>query len=117
MKGSLGKDAKQRRVRTGIDQRNPNIFRSEARGSKQRGVSFPIALEIDIRAGTDQGVDERKLFPFFKLAYENHVRDVVERMGVDLGPISPGDERIRTRGVLGEQMLKCFGVSGFNCMS
>ncbi len=115
MKGRLRKDAKQCWIRTCIDQRNPNIIGSEARGADERGVAFAIALKIEVCAGVDERMNKRKFFPLFKLSMEEYVTDVVEGMSADLGPIAPRDERIGTGGVLSEQVLEGFGISGFDC--
>jgi len=103
VKGRLGKDANERWVCTGIDQRNPNVLCSEACSSYERGVSFAISLEIEVGAGADERVNQRKLFPFFQPAVKEQVRDVVEGMSVELGLVTPGDRRIGARGILRKQ--------------
>src|SRR5258708_27304541 len=101
MKRSFAEQPTQLRLRSGVQQFDPYVFRAETGCSEQGRVALlavlSTPLKVQVGASIKQRVNERDLLSQWQSAFKQHVRNEMQRMGEARVHFSPAYELVGAR--------------------
>lgn len=111
----FAKDSAKPGICAGVEEAKADIFRTQASGPDERSIALVIPLKIEICAGVNERLNQWQFGTALQCAVEEHIRDVVERVGENAVVRAPADERVGQRRILCEQGAQSCGIPLANC--